>query len=128
MTFMGGVAVVGQWCSATMLYEFNASIFLAFLNVRMAASFVLSTVIYGHHTSLLQIWALSIIGFALVFRSAVSFTSWWAEESATDENEPLVKGNSKKETRAQWAQRVTKPLNRISRHLGNCCFPMMRSM
>merc|ERR1740138_1774796 len=67
MTFMGVMAVLGQWFSHTLMQEFDASVFLAFLNVRMTLSFIFSDWIYAHKNTVAQIVALSIIGFALVF-------------------------------------------------------------
>jgi adenosine 3'-phospho 5'-phosphosulfate transporter B2 len=92
--FMGLMSVFAQWNIQTIVQEFGPQIFLAFVNLRLTFSIIASDVVYGHASSVTQIVALSIVGFALVFRSLVSATAWLAEESqseeAKDETAPLV--------------------------------------
>mmetsp|Transcript_17003 Transcript_17003/g.36022 ORF Transcript_17003/g.36022 Transcript_17003/m.36022 type:complete len:417 (-) Transcript_17003:159-1409(-) len=134
MSFIGLTAVVGQWATHSMVFDFGASIFLAFLNVRMAISIVCSKLIFRHPTTTMQLVALAIVLFALLFRSVVSGTAWWSEETESGEHEPLVvdktgEESTSRQTRADWVQQVIRPVKNVQRftqQCAGCCLPISR--
>mmetsp|Transcript_110243 Transcript_110243/g.235420 ORF Transcript_110243/g.235420 Transcript_110243/m.235420 type:complete len:406 (-) Transcript_110243:29-1246(-) len=109
-TFIGGLAIIGQWCIHSIVNEFGPAIFLAFLNVRLAISVALSDIIYGHRNTIAQLLALFIVAGALVFRSCVTASAWLAQESELEEKLPLVSKRvvDKKETEKKNAGKSAK--------------------
>jgi adenosine 3'-phospho 5'-phosphosulfate transporter B2 len=83
---LSGSAVSGQYFIYSQVKEFGALVFAATMNVRQVVSILVSNITYHHYTNTLQALALSIVFFALFYKSA---SSLWDSTDA-DEKKGLL--------------------------------------
>jgi solute carrier family 35 (adenosine 3'-phospho 5'-phosphosulfate transporter), member B2 len=84
--FLSASAVSGQYFIYSQVKEFGALVFAATMNVRQVASILISNIVYGHATTILQALSLFIVFAALFYKSSGGFFSL----ATAAEKKPLI--------------------------------------